>query len=260
MPVGCEPAADEAGGQARVDDKVYPRISPLGLAGFLVTFGDGVTDAVNRDALAFGAALRAAGMPGVEEVATSLASVFVRCDVAVAGAMGERLAQMVAARDWAGQAPGGRLWRIPVAFGGRAGPQLAEAAALAGMTEAEAVRDLAAARPRVLAIGFAPGQPYLGQLGAQWNLPRQQDLTRQVPVGALVVAIRQLVLFATSAPTGWRHVGQTAFRAFRPGRDDAFAFRPGDRVVFAPVPEAQIRAALAADDPDGGAVLEEFAC
>jgi allophanate hydrolase subunit 1 len=68
---------------------------------------------------------------------------------------------------------------------------------------------------RVLAVGFAPGQPYLGPLGEEWNLPRLKAL-QQVPAGALVQAISQFVLFTGPAPTGWRHVGQTAFRCFRP--------------------------------------------
>jgi 5-oxoprolinase (ATP-hydrolysing) subunit B len=48
---------------------------------------------------------------------------------------------------------------------------------------------------RVLAVGFAPGQPYLGPLGEEWNLPRLKAL-QQVPAGALVQAISQFVLFS----------------------------------------------------------------
>ncbi|MEM6794791.1 MAG: glycoside hydrolase, partial [Acidobacteriota bacterium] len=35
-----------------------------------------------------------------------------------------------------------------------------------------------------------------------------------------------------STPTGWRHVGQTAFKAFRPDSDTPFVLRPGDEVLF----------------------------
>ena len=61
-----------------------------------------------------------------------------------------------------------------------------------------------------------------------------QRLTAQVPAGGLCVAIRQLVLFPVATPTGWRHIGQTAFRLFRPGSDHPFVLRPGDEVVFEP--------------------------
>jgi allophanate hydrolase subunit 1 len=87
---------------------------------------------------------------------------------------------------------------------------------------------------RVLAVGFAPGQPYLGPLGEEWNLPRLKAL-QQVPAGALVQAISQFVLFTGPAPTGWRHVGQTAFRCFRPDGAVPIPLTPGDEVVFTPV-------------------------
>ena len=72
----------------------------------------------------------------------------------------------------------------------------------------------------VLALGFAPGQPYLGELPGHWALPRRQTLNPQVPQGALVTAVRQFVLFANPSPTGWRQVGRTGFACFRPGAAD----------------------------------------
>ena len=129
------------------------------------------------------------------------------------------------------RAPPRRLWSIPCSYGGDDGPQLAEAASLAGLSEAEAIAALSAARVRVLALGFAPGMPYLGILPAEWDLPRQTGLTPKVPEGALVVAVRQFVLFGTEAPTGWRQVGRTLFGCFEPGArppDRALARRRGD--------------------------------
>ena len=84
-------------------------------------------------------------------------------------------------------------------------------------------------------IGFAPGMPNLGELPEAWNIPRQTALTAQVPAGGLCVAIRQLVLFPVATPTGWRHIGQTALRLFRPETEEPFILRPGDEVLFEPV-------------------------
>lgn len=50
-------------------------------------------------------------------------------------------------------------------------------------------------------------------------------MTPQVPVGAVTVAIRQIVLLSVPSPTGWRHVGQTALRLFGPERTHPFLFR-----------------------------------
>ena len=230
----------------------FPRIRPVGLDGLLVSFADRLAEPANRAALAFRAAVDRAGWDGVEETATSLVSTYVRLDpLAEAKGIEAKLAELLADRDWRGEPlPEGRtLWRIPTVFGGQAGPQLAEAAARAGLEEAEAIRQLSTTRLRVQTIGFAPGQPYLGVLPEAWDIPRQEALTDKVPVGAVTVAIRQIVLFAAPSPTGWRQVGRTAFRAFRPEAEDPFLLRPGDEVEFT-------AAERLPDGPDGGAERE----
>ena len=239
----------------------WPRVAPLGTDGLLVSFGDTLDEAANRAALAFRAAAQQAGLDGLCETATSLASAYLRFDPDLDApedfvAAVTRLAQ---GRDWFAESlpQGRRLWRIPCVFGGDLAPQLTEAAAAAGLTPEAAVRSIAETRLRVQTIGFAPGQPYLGALGPEWEIPRQTALTDRIPVGALCVAIRQMVLFTVSTPTGWRHVGQTAFRGFRPGADAPLVLRAGDEVIFDPVP-ADAYAALVAQGPAGGATAKEL--
>jgi allophanate hydrolase subunit 1 len=96
--------------------------------------------------------------------------------------------------------------------------------------------------------------PYLGELPPDWAIPRQTELTGQVPAGGLCVAIRQLVLFPVDTPTGWRHIGQTAFPLFRPDEAEPFSLRPGDEAQFVPVFAEQLAAMRNA--PDGGATYE----
>lgn len=217
-------------------EQTFPLIRAVGLDGMLVSFGDRLSEPANRAALAFRAAIDREGWPGVEETSTSLVSAFLRFDPLGLSheALAQRLHGLLESADWT-QAPlpeGRRLFFIPTVYGGPLAPQLDEAAARAGLTAEEAVQSLSRSRVRVQTIGFAPGQPYLGALPECWDIPRQQNLTPKVPVGALVVAIRQFVLFSVTTPTGWRHVGQTAARLFRPDSDDPFLLRPGDEVEF----------------------------
>jgi len=241
-----------------MDEDGQGEVLAQGLDAFVVRFGDRVTEPANRAALAFRAALEREGWAGVEETCPALVSVFVRFDPrAVAhGEMAARLRGLVAARDWRVAELGGRrrFWRIPTVWGGSEGPQLGEAAGMAGLDAAGAAEALSAARLRVLAIGFAPGQPYLGELPERWALPRQTGLTPEVPEGAVTVAVRQVVLFANPSPTGWRWVGRTAFRCFRPEAAEPFPLRPGDEVRFdAVTPEAMAR--IRAEDPGGGGAV-----
>ena len=237
----------------------WPRLDPIGTDGILVGFGDRLSERVNRAALAFRVAAESADLPGLEETANALGSTYLRFDPDRfdPAAIHAALADLLASRDWFASAlpQGRRLWRIPTVFGTDLAPQLDEAASAAGLDRRAAIRSISENRVRVQTIGFAPGQPYLGELPAAWDIPRQTRLTERVPIGALTVAIRQLVLFSVSTPTGWRHIGQCAFRAFRPESDTPFVLRPGDEVEFVPVPASEYDG-LCRQGPDGGATCE----
>lgn len=235
-----------------------PLIRSAGLNAVLVSFGDALTEPANRAALAFSAAVARAGIDGIEECAPSLVSVFVQFDPLHLSleAVTAKLTALLAEQDWyAAPMPEGRRFiRVPTVYGTNLAPHLEEAAQAAGLTVETAIAQLSEARVRVQTIGFAPGQPYLGLLPEAWNIPRQTALTKAVPEGALVVAIRQFVLFSVANPTGWRHVGQTALQLFRADNDTPFFLRPGDEVQFVQVsPDVLERHK---NDPDGGAVIE----
>lgn len=241
-----------------LESAAFPLIRTVGLDGMLVSFGDRLSEPANRAAIAFRAALDGQGWEGIEESSSSLVSCYVRFDplFLAHSVLRSRLEGLIATRDWLeAELPHGRmLHRIPTAYGGACGPQLEAAAAAAGLSGAEALDSLSKARVRVTALGFAPGQPYLGELPACWDIPRQQALTPRVPKGALVVAIRQLVLFGVSAPTGWRHVGQTGAELFREGQERPFLLAPGDEVVF-PAVSAETLGGMV----DGGVTSEVLA-
>lgn len=237
---------------------VFPLIRTGGVDGLLVSFGDKLSEPANRAALAFRVAVEAEGWDAIEETSSTLVSCFIRFDPlrlphAVVKAKVETL---VKSRNWfdAALPTGRRFWRIPTVYGTELAPQLAQAAAAAGMSEAEAAISLSGARVRVQALGFAPGQPYLGELPEAWDIPRQSQLTERVPQGALVVAIRQFVLFGVSAPTGWQHVGQTAINLFQPKADEPILLRPGDEVQFVATDAESLNNMRS--DPNGGATYE----
>ncbi len=240
-----------------------PQVRTVGVDGVLVSFADRMDESANRAALALRDAIEQSAWNGVEETSTSLASTYVRIDPARVALtdISAHLQTLLGARDWH-QAPlptGRKLWRVPTVYGTDLAPQLEDAAQTAGLTADEAVKRLSQTRVRVLTIGFAPGQPYLGPLAPEFNIPRLQDLTPMVPEGALVMAISQFVLFSGPTPTGWRHIGQTAFRCFRPEMANSFALNPGDEMLFQPVtPDelAQIQANNA--DGNGGATCQDI--
>lgn len=232
-----------------------PRIVEMGLDGLLVSFAEGLDERANRAAVAFRAAVEAEGWEGVRETASTLTSTFVTFDperVAVAD-LRARLEDLLRARDWgAADLPAGRRrWTIPACFEGDHAPQLGDVAEAAGLSPEMAVAEICARPLRALALGFAPGQAYLGTLPAHWDIGRQTELTPRVPEGAVVTAVRQVIVFATTTPTGWRQIGQTRFRAFRPGDPERpIPLAPGDEVQLRAVGLSEFEGL---DWPDGGA-------
>lgn len=212
------------------------QLLPLGPDGLLVRFADTLSEPANRAALAFRARADAAEWPGVVETATALTSVFLRFrpDRTTRAELEGRVRAMLAARDWSDVAlpEGRRLWHVPVLFEGLAAPDLEEVARQIGRKPEEAIAELCARPLRVLALGFAPGQPYLGFLPEHWNIPRRTEVTPEVPRGAVVVAVRQAIPFANAAPTGWWQIGCTAFRCYDPATEPALPLRAGDEIRF----------------------------
>ena len=234
-------------------------VLPVGLDGFLVRFALTPEPAAMTAARRFATRIEEALPAGVVEIAAALISVQVRFEPSVDGAALQTHLEGIADEIISGPldlpAPT-RLWTIPVAFGGDEGPQLAQVAKAADLTETQAVDEICTADLRVLTIGFAPGQPYIGLMPEHWNLPRLSELTPSVPAGALVVAVRQFVLFGAESATGWQQVGRAAFRSFVPARAEPMPLRGGDAIRFARAPADEI--ARLSEDPDrmGGAQLE----
>jgi len=237
------------------------QLLPLGPDGILLRFADTLSEPANRAALAFRALVDAADLAGVTETATSLTSVFVRFrpDQVARADVEDQLRDLLSRQDWSDVAlPAGRtLWHIPAAFAGEAAPDLEDVARQIGRDADTVVAELCAEPVRVLALGFAPGQPYLGFLPEHWNIPRRTEVTPEVPRGAVVVAVRQVIPFANPAPTGWWQIGQTAFRCYDPEADPALPLRAGDELRFhAVLPDEWTRLQ---NGPRGGAEAEALA-
>ena len=234
-----------------------PELRPLGIDGVLVRFARTLTEAANARAIGFCERIKVAEITGVTEVASSLVSVRVGFDPQLTNrtTIEDAIQRLLTSEQAADNEPK-RLWRIPAAFGPDFAPQLHEVAALAGLTPAQAIAEIESTTVRVIAIGFAPGQPYLGMLPPAWDVPRQSTLTDSLPRGALICAVRQLIVWAADAPTGWRHIGQTAFRVYLPDAPTPFAFEPGDAVQFSAVSDSEFRDIQANTDTNGGATCE----
>jgi inhibitor of KinA len=121
---------------------------------------------------------------------------------------------------------------VPVCYAGEFGPDLAEVAAFAAVSEAEAVRLHTSRMYRVFMLGFVPGFAYMGIVDAHIAAPRLSTPRVRVPAGSVGIAGVQTGIYPVSTPGGWRIIGRTPLKPFDLSRREPALFKPGDAVQF----------------------------
>ncbi len=204
-----------------------PTILPLGDAAVLVRFGDSLSEAANRQAIAFAARLDADMPEGVEEIAPGLVSVLLRTRPGtdlwrLSGELRLRIGERPVA-------PIGNSWSIPVVFDGE---DLMEVCGRLKLAPGAFVVRHNGTPLRVLATGFAPGFVYCGFHSPAMVVPRREQVRPMVPAGTVLFAAGQTAITATPIRTGWHVIGRTIFQNFDPDETPPTAFAPGDTVEF----------------------------
>lgn len=126
----------------------------------------------------------------------------------------------------------GRLFEIPVAYGGDEGPDLDHMAQETGLTRDAVVAIHAGRDYTVFALGSHPGYGYLGIVDPRLFIPRRQVPRLSVPAGSVSIGGWQTGASASDGPSGWHTIGRTMQRFFVPHSDTPVLLSPGDRIRF----------------------------
>lgn len=221
-------------------------VRPAGACGVYLVFGEAIRNDVARRLLAAARTLQTASLPGVRDIVPGYASLFVEFDPLRWSAQ-ELAAAIRGLSEPDASAFAQRLVRIPVCYGGDFGPDLEDVAGAAGMTGEEAAALHAGRTYAVYFIGFTPGFGFMGEVDPRIALGRLQSPRLAVPAGSVGVAGRQTGVYPVASPGGWRIVGRTPLRLYRPESDDPILLRPGDRVRFEAIPPTEF-ARIAAEE------------
>jgi len=216
-----------------------PRILPCGDAALAVEFGSIIDPRLNARVLALdsrvSAASREGALAGIIETVPTYRSLLVHYDPVATSF--ERLSGSLLglARDLPDEPGEGRLWRIPVVYGGSFGIDLEHVADRHGLTPQQVIDKHAAPTYRVYMIGFVPGYAYLGGLDPDLATPRRETPRLKTPAGTISIGGSQAVVASIEAPSGWHLLGRTPVRSFMLDRDPVFLLEAGDRVTFEPI-------------------------
>jgi inhibitor of KinA len=211
----------------------------------IVELENRIDERINAEAIELARGIAAGHIGGVRDVVPTYRSVAVyfdplRTDYAALSDLLEREAQAVtsAGGDEAGvslhsrQADKKPLVRIPVKYGGDYGPDLADVAAFANLSEAEVIARHTERIYRVFMMGFLPGFPYLGTVDPAIAMPRRTTPRVRVPAGSVGIAGLQTGIYPLDTPGGWQVIGRTSVKLFDLSRSDAFLLEPGAAVEF----------------------------
>ena len=208
------------------------RLLAAGDTALTVELGDAVDPRINARVLSLDRALAEANLAGVVETVPTYRSLQIHFDPERldAGDLHRTIERLSATLD--DEAPPGRLWTVPVAYGGEHGLDLESVAERTGLATDEVIARHMGGDYRVYMIGFQPGFTYLGGLDPKLHLPRRETPRLKTPAGTISIGGIQAAVASIEAPSGWHLLGRTPVRAFDPARADPFLFRAGDRIRF----------------------------
>lgn len=235
-----------------------PVIRPLGDQALSVEFGDRIDAAVLSRVHAFDAAVNCAGLPGVSETIPTYRGVTLVLDPLVADLRVimdavQRLASAAAQPHLVG-----RLWEVPVVYGGAYGLDLDSLAAHAGLSARDVVDLHSAAVYTVAMVGFLPGFSYLSGLDPRLAMPRRSSPRAKIPASSISIGGVQTAIGSLEGPSGWHLIGRSPVRPYLQGRQPEFLFAPGDRIRFRPI-SAEAWEALDTQAAQGALIAERAA-
>src|SRR5205807_6022806 len=117
---------------------------------------------------------------------------------------------------------------IPVCYGGELGPDLANVAAFAAMSEDDVVALHTGRTYRVFMLGFVAGFAYMGIVDARIAMARHSTPRVRVPLGSVGIAGEQTGIYPAETPGGWQLIGRTPVKPFDPARAEPFLLKAGD--------------------------------
>ena len=112
------------------------------------------------------------------------------------------------------------------------GPDLAEAAELAGTSVEGLVAAHTGSPWTAQFLGFCPGFAYLVNPGAGLAVPRRQSPRARIPAGAVALGAEYSAVYPMATPGGWQLIGTADTPMWDLERDPPSLLSPGSLVRF----------------------------
>ena len=236
----------------------YVKFLANGDTGLTVEFGDTIDRELSQYILNLRSIIEQVDLPGVTDMVPTYRSLLIHYDpLRTSQSVIIEALQPYLVTPERNESTPSTHWKIPICFeGDEFAPDLPYVSHWAKLPVNEVIDIMTSARLYVYMIGFAPGQPYMGDLPKSLAIPRRENPLANVPSGSLVIATGLAVLYPIDNPTGWYVVGQSPIHLFNPDVNDPVLLRPGDSISLIAVDRSDY-GSIASDIADGSYTLEK---
>jgi KipI family sensor histidine kinase inhibitor len=218
------------------------RILTEGDSSLLVEFGKEISPDINQKITAVVQLLKEQHIEGVVDLIPAFCSLLINYDPRVISydEIRERVQGIIKLDARAG-AQRKRIYEIPVCYGGEYGPDIANIATHAGLTEEEVIRIHSSRDYLIYMLGFLPGFCYLGGLDERIHTPRLANPRLKINAGSVGIGGSQTGIYPLDSPGGWQLMGMTPVKTYDPQRETPILVEAGDYIRFVPIDEAEFK-------------------
>ncbi|MCI6005294.1 MAG: 5-oxoprolinase subunit PxpB [Blautia sp.] len=216
------------------------RILTAGDSSLLVEFGKEISPDINRKIAATVQLMKEQHIEGVTDMIPAFCSLLINYDPRVIqyDEIRERVQSIVKIDAKAG-AGRKKVFEIPVCYGGEYGPDIANIAQHAGLTEEEVIQIHSSRDYLIYMLGFLPGFCYLGGLDERIHTPRLANPRIKINAGSVGIGGSQTGIYPLDSPGGWQLMGMTPVKTYDPDREVPILLEAGDYIRFIPIDEEE---------------------
>lgn len=214
----------------------FPEFVDVGDTGLLVRFSDEMDRESNLRVHDLARRLEADLHPGIIELIPAYNSLLINYDpLRVPRGTCMKLALDYTAIYASDGSKKSRVVEIPVFYGGHFGPDIEFVANHNGIGVEDVISIHSSVNYTVFMLGFTPGFAYLGGLNEKISVPRLDAPRDRVEPGSIGIANSQTGIYPIASAGGWRLIGRTPLRLFKPAEKPPFLYQAGDTIVFRPI-------------------------
>lgn len=206
-----------------------------------IYFGTTISEGVFKKVEQLNSFLGSFPIEGVIEWVTSYTTLTIYFDSAVVSfeELQEKISRSFLTMETFDVSKEDNVVKIPVCYSTTYSPDMDRVIEHTGLSKQEIIQRHINPLYTVYTVGFLPGFPYLGGLDDVLITPRLATPRRVVPAGSVGIGGSQTGVYPVENPGGWNLIGMTPVKLYDPERENPFLCKPGDRVRFYEITEAQ---------------------